>query len=162
MVASAPDNNSGLYEQDIAYSGGQLFVSDANLPDFEGGTNVIDVYDAATLRLPADDAGGRRTASPPAWRRATGQSSDWYQFGVTAGETITLSTTTPGGPPGEFVNGLNPEINIYAPDGTFVGSNAGGAGDGRNDLFTLHGRRVGRLPRPGDSRPTRPAWASTP
>ena len=74
----------------------------------------------------------------------TGQSSDWYQFAVTAGETITLSTTTPGGPPGEFSNGLIPEINIYAPDGIFVGSAAGNAGDGRNDTFTLHGRPVGR------------------
>ena len=43
-----------------------------------------------------------------------------------------------------------PQINIYAPDGSFVGSAAGNASDGRNDVFTFTADPVGQLPRPGD------------
>jgi len=142
IVASGIDNSQGLYEQDIAYSGGQLFVSDANFPAYQGGTNVIDVYNASNFayvtRLPVAVYGFASGLAA-----GNGQSSDWYQFSVTSGENITLSTTTPGGPPGQFVNGLNPQINIYAPDGTLVGSNAGGAGDGRNDLFSFTASQSG-------------------
>ena len=126
-----------------------------------GGTNEIDVYNAADFSylrsMPVAIYGFASGLAA-----GNGQNSDWFQFAATAGETITLSTTTPGGPPGEFNNGLMPEINIYAPDGSFVGSRAGNAGDGRNDTFTFTAGHVGQLPRPGASPPTRPASASTP
>ena len=85
IVASATDNSGGLYEQDIAYSGGQLFVSDVNLPDFEGGTNVIDVYDAGTFAY-------LRTMPVAMYGFASGlaggtgaPSQDWYWFQANAG-----------------------------------------------------------------------------
>ena len=37
-----------------------------------------------------------------------------------------------------------PEINIYAPDGSFVGSAAGNASDGRNDVFTFTATQTGQ------------------
>ncbi len=60
---------------------------------------------------------------------------DWYAIDARAGETIDLSTALPGGGEGEFVNDLDPVIELYAPDGSLVLSDDNGA-DGRNAALT--------------------------
>ena len=61
VIASAPDNSQGAYEQDIAYANGQLIVSDTL--GFGAGENFLDYYDPNTLafiqRLPVNTAGLR-------------------------------------------------------------------------------------------------------
>ena len=40
---------------------------------------------------------------------------DWYAVSATAGQTLRLETFTPAGGPGEFVNNLNPSIQLLDP-----------------------------------------------
>jgi len=57
---------------------------------------------------------------------------DWYQFLVDAGDTITLQTYTPGDGPLEFVNLLDPRIELYGPSGMSLLSDDNSAGDDHN------------------------------
>ena len=43
--------------------------------------------------------------------------SDVYSLTVNAGDTLVVSTSTPAGGPGEFVNGLDPIVIVYDSDG---------------------------------------------
>ena len=43
--------------------------------------------------------------------------SDFYAFGVTAGDSLHIATATPAGGTGEFVNTFFPELLLYDPDG---------------------------------------------
>jgi len=61
---------------------------------------------------------------------------DWYQFTANAGDTITLTTTTPGGGTGEFGNALDPLIELFDPTNISLGSDDNSAADGRNTLLT--------------------------
>lgn len=63
--------------------------------------------------------------------------ADDYSLSATAGTTVHVWTTTPGDGPYEFVNVLNPNVEVYDPSGTLVASNDNGAGDGRNVDFTF-------------------------
>ena len=64
------------------------------------------------------------------------QDDDYYSIRVTAGDLLTLATTTPGDGPGEFVNTLDPKIELYDPTGALVASDDNGAPDGRNALLS--------------------------
>lgn len=57
---------------------------------------------------------------------------DWYSFPVAAGDQIALITSTPGGGSGEFVNPLDPRLELCAPSGGLVASDLNSGGDGRN------------------------------
>ena len=43
-----------------------------------------------------------------------------------------MATATPGDAPGQFVNELDPVLELYGPDGQLLASDADGAPDGRN------------------------------
>jgi hypothetical protein len=68
--------------------------------------------------------------------------SDEYTFQVDAGDTITISTTTPGGGPYAPENSLDPYVELYYDDGVdpsaIIGSDTNGAADGRNALLTYN------------------------
>jgi len=68
---------------------------------------------------------------------------DWYALRVTAGDQLTLQTRTPAGKSGEFVNTLDPAIELYDPGGGLVGSDDNSAGDGRNALLTYTASTAG-------------------
>ena len=53
-----------------------------------------------------------------------------------AGDTLTITTTTPGGGAGEPVNYLNPSLELYDPSGLLVSEDDNSAGDGRNARIT--------------------------
>ena len=58
---------------------------------------------------------------------------DWFSFTVaTPGTVVVIETRTPGDQPGEFVNTLDPLLELYRPDGTLQRTNDNGAPDGRN------------------------------
>jgi large repetitive protein len=65
----------------------------------------------------------------------TDAGADQYLIEVLEGDPLTMVTTTPGDGTGEPVNTLVPRIELFAPDGTSVGSNSGGAADGHNALL---------------------------
>src|SRR5262249_50946511 len=54
-----------------------------------------------------------------------GPDTDFYFFQVNAGDTLTLSTTTPSDQGGEFHNTLVPQIDLYDNFTNLVASNAG-------------------------------------
>jgi len=61
---------------------------------------------------------------------------DYYGVSVNAGDSLLISTATPADGPNEFVNTLDPKIELYDPSGTLVASNDNSAPDGRNALLT--------------------------
>jgi hypothetical protein len=46
--------------------------------------------------------------------------ADFYRFPVSAGQTFTLQTSRPAGGAGQFVNDLDPELDLYDHDGVLV------------------------------------------
>jgi subtilisin family serine protease len=59
-------------------------------------------------------------------------SGRFYRLQLQAGQALTLNTTTPGDATGQFVNVVNPAVDLYSPVGLLVASNDNGAPDGRN------------------------------
>ncbi len=57
---------------------------------------------------------------------------DYYSISVNAGDSLVITTSTPGDGAGEFVNTLDPAIELIDPNGDSVGSDDDGAADGRN------------------------------
>ena len=150
IINSGPDNAQGLNEQDLAYSNGLLIVSDSNGLASSGGTNVLDEYDPHTLafveRVPVKVQG---FASGLGGDGLGGNNADWYQFNVSAGDNLVITTTTPGGASGsgqQFENDLDPTINLYDASGKLVATATGNSGDGRNDRYRFHGAHLGQLP----------------
>ena len=70
-------------------------------------------------------------------------SDDFYSVSANAGDSLTISTLTPAGGPGEFVNELDPAIELYDPAGNLVASDDNGAPDGRNALLTYMAAAAG-------------------
>ncbi len=68
---------------------------------------------------------------------------DWYQLNLTAGNQVTVSTTTPGGNTGEFVNNLDPTIELYDPSNVLVGTDDNSNVDGRNATLTATAAATG-------------------
>ena len=66
----------------------------------------------------------------------TNGGDDQYLVEVVAGDSLTILTSTPGDGAGEPVNTLVPRIELFAPDGSSLGSNSGGAPDGHNAQLT--------------------------
>jgi hypothetical protein len=62
--------------------------------------------------------------------------ADFYSLTVTAGDSLHLETATPAAGPNEFVNLLDPSIELYDPTGLLVASDDNGAADGRNALLS--------------------------
>ena len=62
-------------------------------------------------------------------------SDDFYHLSVTAGDVLSIETTTPSDGPFAFVNNLDPAIELVDPSGAVVGSDDNGAGDGHNGLL---------------------------
>ena len=62
--------------------------------------------------------------------------SDYYTVSADAGTTLIVTTTTPGDGPFEFVNSLDPALELYNPAGVLVSNNDNGAADGRNARMT--------------------------
>jgi hypothetical protein len=60
---------------------------------------------------------------------------DDYRISAAAGDALWLATTTPGDAPREFVNNLDPRIELYDPSGALVAADDNGAADGRNALL---------------------------
>jgi hypothetical protein len=57
---------------------------------------------------------------------------DYYSFAVKAGDKLVVTTATPSDGGGEFVNVLNPRIELFSPSGVLLGSDDNSAPDGRN------------------------------
>jgi Legume lectin domain/SdrD B-like domain/Bacterial pre-peptidase C-terminal domain/Bacterial Ig-like domain len=125
------------HAQDLAYANGELIVS--NAADFGLGFNTLDEYDPSNFALiqslPVAALG---YVSGLAGDGLGGISSDWYQFNVNAGDNLVLTTTTPGGSSAnglQFINDLDPTINLYDASGNLVATATGNAADGRNDVI---------------------------
>ena len=70
-------------------------------------------------------------------------SEDWYSVTLGAGQTaISLETSTPADGPGEFVNNLNPHIELYNPSNVLIASGTPLA-DGRNESIVATGLGAG-------------------
>ena len=77
-----------------------------------------------------------------------GSDADWYSFSVNAGDNLVLDTTTPSDGPGEFLNTLNPHIELYDPSANLVATGTALA-DGRNESLSytalVSGTYLGRV-----------------
>ena len=57
---------------------------------------------------------------------------DWYAIDVNAGSDLLIQTVTPGGGPEQFVNNLNPRIELYSPSDELL---AAGSGDRNQSII---------------------------
>jgi subtilisin family serine protease len=60
---------------------------------------------------------------------------DFYAVPVKAGDTLVIETATPSDGIGEYVNGLNPRVELFSPTGISLVSDDDSAPDGRNALI---------------------------
>ncbi len=68
---------------------------------------------------------------------------DWYSVTLGAGQAmLAAQTSTPADGPGEFVNVLNPHIELYSPANVLLASGVT-LGDGRNESLSLGGLAPG-------------------
>src|SRR5262249_23929782 len=67
---------------------------------------------------------------------------DWYGFAVNAGDSLSLQSKTPADGPGQFVNTLNPKLELYDPSGVLVASGVV-LGDGRNESISYSALATG-------------------
>jgi len=114
----------------LAFVDGELYVS------YE---DIVHVFDIETFAFV-------RTESIPvsrAFEVAPGFADDFYSLSVGAGDMITVSTSTPAAGPGEFVSGLDPVIELYAPSGTLVTTDDNSGGDGRNAIVRYSALETG-------------------
>jgi hypothetical protein len=93
-------------------------------PIYAGGPG----YDTAALRVGNAD---RLLEQAVAWV-ATG--NDTYTFIANGGDNLVIETATPGDGPGQPENTLDPDLRLYAPDGTAVPASdyTSTSPDGRN------------------------------
>jgi hypothetical protein len=90
-------------------------------------------YSNSGYRL-ADPSADRLVEQAVTW--AAGSRVDRYQFRAEAGDTVTLSTVTPGDAGGAPGNTLDPAIALFDASGVLLGSDANGA-DGRNASLSI-------------------------
>ena len=90
-------------------------------------------YDTVSLRSGNAD---RLLEQAVAWAGHGGiDKADEYLVEVNAGDSLVITTATPGDGAAEPVNNLDPLLELYAPDGTLVATNDNGAADGRNAIL---------------------------
>ena len=63
---------------------------------------------------------------------------DYYTVTLTAGQAVTISTSTPADGAGEFANTLNPKIELYNSSNVLIASDDNSASDGRNALLNFN------------------------
>lgn len=68
---------------------------------------------------------------------------DWYSYSLNSGDIVVLSTRTPADGVGEFVNVLDPRLELYDPTDTLVLSDDNSAADGRNVLVSFTAASTG-------------------
>jgi hypothetical protein len=136
--AGGASNLTQVVPNFIAPSGGTYYVH-------VNGDLDVD-YNLVVMRNAGFDLGGNATR-PTAQLVSTGQSrvlgaiqtatDDFYSFTGASGQVVTLSTTTPGDGPFEFVNTLNPRLVLLNSAGTVLASDDNSAPDGRNATLTF-------------------------
>ena len=101
----------------------------------------LDVYDLATLAfIRRVDLNDHITA---VGGHVSGPVVDAYQFAANAGDALLIATSTPGGGRFEFVNDLDPLIDLIDPSGAVVATDDNGAADGRNASIRHTAQRGG-------------------
>lgn len=145
----------GTYTLDLVNAGGSTLASSAAFNNYDGaiasytapsaatvyaritGTSLSDYLLTAainaTLDLEPNDSFAS-AASLGSNARALGAltgNDDWYSVDLPAGNFI-FSTLTPGGGPGQFVNTLNPRVELYSPSNVFLVGDSNSALDGIN------------------------------
>ena len=68
---------------------------------------------------------------------------DWYTLNIGAGDIVSLKTATPGDQPGEFVNLLNPLLEVYSPANTLLFTDDNSAADGNNAKLSFTAATAG-------------------
>ncbi|MBN2474707.1 MAG: pre-peptidase C-terminal domain-containing protein [Pirellulales bacterium] len=96
------------------------------------GTAVAVSGSRVVVGAPYRDAAGVRDSGAAYVYMGDTPRFDPYTINVNAGDELVLSTTTPGGGPGEFVNLFDPAVELYDPDGNLVAGDDNGGADGRN------------------------------
>ena len=69
--------------------------------------------------------------------------SDYYSIPVNNGDMLTFETFTPYFGPIDIVNALNPDLELYAPDGTFLTSDADSGSTFQNALISHTATQTG-------------------
>jgi len=116
----APGTSAGM-----GIVGEELFVQWQVAGAGSGRTAVYDL-DTLTLNRTLDAAGVTAIGADG------GDSQDVYSFTVQAGATLHVETATPGAGAGQFINTLDPAVEVYDPTGQRVALDDNSAADGRN------------------------------
>jgi hypothetical protein len=153
-----PSDDTLATAQDLNSSGIALRpASDrmAVLGDFDGNEYSLIVTRNANFELESNDTlgtaqplGGSGVVLGAIGNGVAASDADWYSFSVNAGDNLVLDTTTPSDGPGEFLNTLNPHIELYDSQGNLVATGTALA-DGRNESLSYNalvsGAYLGRV-----------------
>jgi len=93
---------------------------------------IVALTGAAFDAEPNDSLGAAQDISGKKGVLGQTADNDYYSFAAVAGQSIALQSTTPGDGPGEFVNSLNPKLELYDPAGVLIASGTTLV-DGRNE-----------------------------
>jgi uncharacterized delta-60 repeat protein len=78
-----------------------------------------------------------------------GPGEDYYALSLIAGQTLTLTSGTPGDGPGEYLNNLDLRLDVYDPLGILIAADDNSAPDGHNArlsfLVPVSGRYIVRV-----------------
>jgi extracellular elastinolytic metalloproteinase len=134
---AGPTNFDAIVANFIAPAAGTYFLRVTGAPGIDYQATVVTggTFDAE----PNNSFGTAQQLATGISAAALGSISgndDWFQVTLAAGESITLSTATPGGGPGEIPNNLDPAIELYDPSNALVGGDDNSAPDGRNATLT--------------------------
>lgn len=78
------------------------------------------------------DLGGEWGTRVGSFQLQPAEDDDWYRFQASAGNSITLSTTTPADGAGVFANNLDVAIELYDANGLLLAADDNSGSDGRN------------------------------
>ena len=118
----------------VGVVGNELYVNSGN---------AVQVYDLTTLVFKRAFASGISNMEGVGADGGQTPDDDFFRITLSAGQSIRISTRTPGDAPGEFANTLNPALDLYDPSGTKVASNDNSAPDGRNAIINFTATAAG-------------------
>ena len=130
-IGRVPGIDAGEGAHGLAVVGGELFVADRREVEVYSLPDLDHLRTLPAIGLELESLGGDEV-----------DRGDFFRFAAEAGQVLDIRTFTPGYGGGEFVNVLDPALELYGPDGKEIAADDNGF-DGRNARIVLPAEETG-------------------